>query len=167
MIIEEDQKIHAKISESKKVEKDLPFHIFKKKPYLSIKDLQGKSKHLLHNKISDKLSRRDVQYYDLYALQDPKEEYIKIRSEGGFPYTQADAKIKELYGDLAWCDFNQVFKNHGDIVTQQYGKTLSVTLNVKKTVPADDSNARPSIKISRVIKEDMTRKNTDLQLFSK
>ena len=43
--------------------------------------------------------------------------------------------IKELYGDLAWPDFNQVFKNHGDIVTQQYGKTISVTLNVTKTLP--------------------------------
>ena len=46
-----------------------------------------------------------------------KEEYIKIRSEGGFPYTQHDAMIKELYGDLAWHDFNQVFRNHGDIVS--------------------------------------------------
>ena len=76
-----------------------------------------------------------MQYYDLYALQEPKEEYIKIRSEGGLPHTQADAMIKELYGDLAWTDFNQVFKNQGDIVTKQYGKTISVTLNVTKTVP--------------------------------
>lgn len=67
MIMEEDNKNNAKSSE-RKVDKDLPFHIFKKKPYLSIKDLQGKSKHLCHNKISEKLSRRDVQYYDLYAL---------------------------------------------------------------------------------------------------
>jgi hypothetical protein len=37
-------------------------------------------------------------------------------SEGGFPYTKNDAMINELYGDLAWCDFNNVFKNHGDIV---------------------------------------------------
>ena len=75
--------------------------------------------------------------------------------------------IKELYGDLAWNDFNQVFKNHGDIVSQQFGKTLTVTLNVKKTLPANNSNARPTVKVSRVVKEDMIRKNTDLLLFSK
>ena len=75
--------------------------------------------------------------------------------------------IKELYGDLAWNDFNQVFKNHGDIVSKQFGKTLTVTLNVKKTLPANNSNARPTVKVSRVVKEDITRKNTDLLLFSK
>jgi len=75
--------------------------------------------------------------------------------------------IKELYGDLAWNDFNQVFKNHGDIVSKQFGKTVTVTLNVKKTLPANNSNARPTLKVSRVVKEDITRKNTDLLLFSK
>jgi len=48
-----------------------PYHMFKKKPFLSIKDMQSKTRHITKNKISDKLSRRDVQYYDLYALQDP------------------------------------------------------------------------------------------------
>mgnify|MGYP001055974414 CR=1 FL=1 len=43
-------------------------HIFNKKPFLSIKDLQSITKHIAKNKISDKLSRRDIQYYDLYAL---------------------------------------------------------------------------------------------------
>jgi len=42
--------------------------LFKKKPLLSIKDMQSKTKHVQKNKISDKLNRRDVQYYDLYAL---------------------------------------------------------------------------------------------------
>ena len=43
-------------------------HTFNKKPFLSIKDLQSITKHISKNKISDKLSRRDIQYYDLYAL---------------------------------------------------------------------------------------------------
>ena len=68
MIMEEKAKNNAKSQEQ---EKDLPFHVFKKRPYLSIKELQGKNKQVIHNKISDKLNRRDVQYYDLYALQDP------------------------------------------------------------------------------------------------
>lgn len=57
------------------------------------------------NKISEKLSRRDVQYYDLYALQDPPEDYDRMRAEG-YPYTKLDAKIKEFYGDIAYPDFN-------------------------------------------------------------
>ena len=82
-----------------------PFHSFQKTKHLNIKDLQSKSKHIVHNKVSDKLSRRDVHYYDLYALQDPAEDYHLMREEG-YPHTKHDAKIKELYGDLAYPDFN-------------------------------------------------------------
>ena len=38
-----------------------------------------------------------------------------MRSEG-YPYTKNDAKIKEFYGDLAFPDFNSIFKNHGEII---------------------------------------------------
>lgn len=40
--------------------KESNHHIFKKKPFLSIKDLQSITKHIQKNKISDKLSRRDI-----------------------------------------------------------------------------------------------------------
>lgn len=86
------------------------FHVFKKKPFLRIADMQSKTKHIVHNKISDKFNRRDVQYYDLYALQEPEADYHKMREEGYF-YTKADAKIKEFYGDLAFPDFNTIFKS--------------------------------------------------------
>lgn len=75
--------------------KDVPadsYHIFKKKPWLSIKDMQSKTKHLVRNKLSDKLSRRDVHYYDLYALREPAEEY-EIAMREGYPISQADTKI--------------------------------------------------------------------------
>lgn len=101
----------------------------KKKPFLSIKDLQSKSKHIVNNKLSDKLSRRDVHYFDLYALHEPQNDYEVMREEG-YPHTKTDAKIRELYGDLAFPDFNQIFKNHGDIITKQYGKTISVSLKM-------------------------------------
>lgn len=64
------------------------------------------------------MSRRDIQYYDLYAKQEPSEDYQAMRDEGGFPYTQADAQIKEFYGDLAWLDFNTIFKNQGEVVSR-------------------------------------------------
>jgi hypothetical protein len=123
------------------------FKMFKSKrripSYFSIKDMQCKSIHLVKNKISDKLSRRDIHYYDMYALQQPHASFDKMRTEG-FPYTQQDAKIKELYGDLAFPDFNQIFSTRGDIVSQQYGKTISVTLNVSKT-------ASGGMKVSRTV----------------
>lgn len=84
---------------------------------MSIQNLQSKTKHLVHNKLSDKLSRRDVHYFDLYALREPLEDYENMRNEG-YPYTKMDAKINELYGDLAYPDFNYIFRNHGDIITK-------------------------------------------------
>ena len=39
-----------------------------------------------------------------------------MRVEWGYPFTISDGKIKELYGDMAYDDFNIVFHNHGDIV---------------------------------------------------
>ena len=92
--------------------------------------MQSKSKQIVPNKLSDKLSRREVQYYDLYHLQEPKEDYQRFKCEGGYPYAPYHAKIKELYGDLAYQDFNAVFKSQGDIVEKQYGQTLRVNLNI-------------------------------------
>ena len=68
-------------------------HIFKKKPEISIKDLQSKTKHIVKNKISDKLRRRDVHYYDLYALHDPQEEYENMM-RAGYPHQNTDTQIK-------------------------------------------------------------------------
>ena len=51
--------------------------------------------------------------------------------EGGYPYTISDGKIKELYGDIAYDDYNTVFETYGDIVKKQYGKTIQVTLKIQ------------------------------------
>ena len=39
---------------------------FKKKNYLKISLLQTRSDHIEHNKLSDKFTRRDRRFYDLY-----------------------------------------------------------------------------------------------------
>ena len=36
--------------------------------------------------------------------------------EGGYPHTISDGNIKELYGDIAYDDYNIVFETYGDIV---------------------------------------------------
>ena len=93
-------------------------------------------------------------------MQEPLEDYQAMRDEGGFPFTQAEAQIKELYGDLAWIDFNNVFKNQGEIVNRQYGKTINVTLNLSR-------KANGGLKMSRCVKENMALKNNETEVFSK
>ena len=83
-----------------------------------------------------------------------------MRDEGGFPFTQSEAQIKELYGDLAWIDFNNVFKNQGEIVNRQYGKTINVTLNLSR-------KPNGGLKMSRTVKEDMSLKNNEAEVFAK
>ena len=114
----------------------------------------------MKNRVSDKLSRRDVHYYDLYVLNEPFEDYERMRQDG-YPYTQQDAKIQEYYGDLAFQDFNLIFKNHGDGVTKQYGKTITVKLSVTQNLETGGK------KVERIVKEDMTLKNIEEEVSSK
>ena len=43
----------------------------------------------------------------------------------GYPHSVVDTQLAKIYGDLAFSDFNQIFKNHGDIITKQYGQTIT------------------------------------------
>lgn len=58
--------------------RNCPLPVFDIKSMLCITQLQSKTMHVLKNKISDKLSRRDVHYFDLYALHKPEIEYYKV-----------------------------------------------------------------------------------------
>ena len=93
-------------------------------------------------------------------MQEPLEDYQAMRDEGGFPFTQSEAQIKELYGDLAWIDFNNVFKNQGEIVNRQYGKTITVTLKVSR-------KGNGGLSMARTVTEDMSLKNNVQEVFSK
>lgn len=87
MITEEqkEQQPQVPVVESKR-----KFHHFKKANHLKICNLNSEISHIKKDKLSEKLSRRDVQYYDLYALQDPPEDYDRMRNDG-FPHTKIDA----------------------------------------------------------------------------
>lgn len=47
-----------------------------KSELISIKQLDGD--HLVANKLSEKLGRRDIQFYDLYKLGEPKAELAEV-----------------------------------------------------------------------------------------
>lgn len=93
-----------------------PWTGYKKTENVQLSQLQIRHRIIEKDRLSNKLNRRDVAYFDLYALHDPKDEYAQIRSEGGLPHTKQDMKIKELYGELAYNDFNDLFKRNGDIL---------------------------------------------------
>lgn len=59
--------------------------IFKKNPYLNIGMLQTRgTAHILMDKISDKFTRRDVQFYDLYVKKESGEELTRLK-DAQFP----------------------------------------------------------------------------------
>lgn len=62
---------------------------------------------------------------------------------------------------MAFPDFNQIFKNHGDTITKQYGKTISVKLEFTKN---PESNR---FLMKRVVKEDMSLKNNSVVVDKK
>ena len=72
----------------------------------------------------------------------------------GYPHSVVDTQLAKLYGDLAFSDFNQIFKNHGDIITKQYGQTISAQLKFEK-----GENGR--MRVKRCVKEDMSLKNNN------
>ena len=130
----------------------------KKNTGFTISTMQSKSKHIVKNKLSDKLSRRDVQYYDLYHLQEPKEDYQQFKCEGGYPYTSYEAKIKELYGDLAYQDFNSIFKSHGDVVEKQYGQTLKINLSIT-------AKKEGRLSLKREVKENLALRKNEMEMM--
>lgn len=87
MIKEADSKPPGKIPDKKDVGQfdidfeSSDFYVFRKEPYLNISKLSAKYKHVQKNKISDKLRRRDVLYFDLYALHTPKDEFNMIKGD--------------------------------------------------------------------------------------
>lgn len=76
MVVEEHLDTHG--PSASQVASNLSIDIFKKKPYLNIDLLQG-SEHLLRNKVSDKFTRRDVQFYDLYVKKENGEELCRLK----------------------------------------------------------------------------------------
>jgi hypothetical protein len=59
--------------------------LFNKKPLLSIAKLKVREKEIIHlkkDKLSDKLGRRDVKFYDLYKHRKDEKDVIMINEQG-------------------------------------------------------------------------------------
>jgi hypothetical protein len=56
----------------------------KRDHYISIRDLNvgTENHHIQRNKLSEKMGRRDIQFYDLYKLNEPISAVQELRQEG-------------------------------------------------------------------------------------
>lgn len=71
------------------------------------------------DRLSNKFNRRDVAYFDLYKDRMPQEEWAMFScNQIGYPFSVADMNLAQHYGDLAYTDFNEVFKTKGENVRQ-------------------------------------------------
>jgi hypothetical protein len=86
---------------------------------------RGANPHILKNKTSDKFSRRDVQFYDLYIKKDNGEELARLR-DNQYPL---EIGAEAYYKDIEVEDFNELFWNP-DIIKDKFGKSIKVTLDL-------------------------------------
>lgn len=68
---------------------------------MQIKKLSGA--HLVPNKLSEKMNRRDVQFYDLYKLAEPREAVLELKEEG---FLEENIYQPAIYEDIEVQDFN-------------------------------------------------------------
>ena len=130
MIDEQKEKAHE-ASESTQ-------SLFSRKPLLQISKLRlGKqqSKHIKENKLSEKMGRRDIQFYDLYKLDKQPNDVEKLQDKGflldgilkGEYLDEKTGKTVQIvdeeepiYGDLEVDDFNKLFRNK-NLIKDRFG----------------------------------------------
>ena len=153
MLQDMDPKLHHSIQPA----------LFSKKPLLQISKLKkfvdNSSEHISKDKLSEKLGRRDIQFYDLYKLNSKDEDVTKlIQSE--YPSkgvlacgankvneeNKDEAEEDAIYGDIEIDDFNHLFKNP-NLINDCYGQSISITVNYNKA----------NGKMDREVKEDLTK----------
>lgn len=78
------------------------------------------------NKLSDKLGRRDIQFYDLYKLNEPAKAITELK-KGGYSWTE-NVYDSSIYEDIEVRDFNLLFENE-DLIKEQFGQTIKVKLH--------------------------------------
>ena len=117
------------------------------------------------NKLSEKMGRRDIQFYDLYKREKPDTDVEKLQDKGYLlkgvlqgSYTDEktgeEVEINEIdepiYGDIEVEDFNKLFRNQ-NLIKELYGKSITVRLDTSEACKT----------ITRHVTEDLKR--VDLQ----
>lgn len=79
------------------------------------------------NKMSQKLGRRDIQFYDLHKLNQPPED-VKDFHERNYE-TKESQYDADQYADIEVDNFNKVYEND-DVIRKHYGDSIRVKLAV-------------------------------------
>lgn len=88
-----------------------------KKDCVQIAELKSAIPHLQQNKLSDKMGRRDIQFYDLYKLNEPQASVQELKQTGHDTNGIYDPNI---YEDIEVKDFNSIFRKE-DLIYEQFG----------------------------------------------
>lgn len=107
-------------NQDSEIGKSRPF----KQAFLDISKLGGE--HLQTNKLSEKMNRRDIQFYDLYKLNEPPKSITELKKEG-YAWTE-NVYDPQIYDDMEVNDFNLIYNNE-DLIAQQFGDTIRVQLH--------------------------------------
>jgi hypothetical protein len=68
---------------------------------------------MMRNKLSDKFTRRDMTFYDLYHVKSSGEAVAKLK-DNQFPL---EVGLEEIYGDIEVEDMNELFDDDTIIET--------------------------------------------------
>ena len=90
----------------------------------------------MKNKLSDKFTRRDMAFYDLYVVKSFEESQRALK-DNQFPL---DAGAQEIYEDIEVEDMNELF-NDDTLIETNFGETIQVELGLREG------------QISRLVKE--------------
>ena len=122
--------------------------LFSKKPLLQIAKLYNyqtdSSMHIGKDKLSEKMGRRDIQFYDLYKLDKPK-ELVQALIDNNLPHKEVlavkekvtdeenkegeDPEEEPIYGDIEAENFNALWKNE-KFIEERYGDSINVTVKI-------------------------------------
>ena len=146
-------------------ESDACSSLFNSKPLLKISKLRlslQQSRHLKENKLSEKMGRRDIQFYDMYKREKPASDVQKLADKGylldgilkgdiidektGLVTGTIDDSNEPIYGDIEVDDFNKLFRNQ-QLIQEQFGKSINVRLDT----------SHPDGSVTRHVKEDLSK----------
>lgn len=99
--------------------------IFKKKQNINIALLQTHTTHIQRNKLSDKFTRRERAFYNMYMKKNNGEDLAKL-SEHQFPLELGG---DQLYNDIETDDMNELFEND-QYTSELFGQSIKVELNM-------------------------------------
>jgi hypothetical protein len=132
--------------------------MFSKKPLVQIQKLKkydsSATLHMSKNKLSEKMGRRDILFYDLYKNSVPQELVMDLANKH-LPYEEVlkcgEDNEDPIYGDIEVDNFEMLY-NDSHLIDDKYGETISVKVKFNKQTGA----------VNREVTEDLDKVGSHL-----